>query len=108
MKKIRFFLQKKGVSMVDGGVINHKFEYEYDTQMTVLDLVNLFTKVYTDIQKEILKHDSAEGFTVVFNYLVHTDDISICRFFKGWLEGTKEGEKKLLESVILIEKDSKF
>ncbi len=112
MKKLGFFLTQNGVSIANGGAINHKFEYEYDTQMPVSELVDLFNKIYEDIQKVVSKHDSTDGFQAIFNYLVHTDDLFMCRFFKGWLEGTKmgdftitqKGEKPFLQGVIMMER----
>ena len=100
MKKIQFFLQKNGVSMVNGGVISSPkdFIYEYDENLTVKSLVNLCRQIYEDIKKMMAEKNTTEV-SVVFNYLTITNDTYMCDFIAGWLNKF-DGEEKIFAHVL--------
>lgn len=87
--------------MVEGGIIKHDFAYDYDLNMSVNSLLGLCQKIYNDI-KTVIAENSNDKFEVIFNYLVSTDDISMCYLVAGWLNGTCEN----LSAVVLVEKMS--
>lgn len=93
MKRIQFYLQKKGVSMVKGGVISSPkdFIYEYDENLSVKNLVDLCHKIYEDIKKMMAEKNTTEV-TAFFNYLTITDNTYMCDFIAGWLNGVGEEE----------------
>ncbi len=94
MKQIQFYLQKKGVSMVDGGVIStpEDFIYKYDENLSVKSLVHLCQRIYEDIKKKMAEKNTTEV-TAVFGYLTIRDSVAMFNFIAGWLNihGEVEG-----------------
>lgn len=77
--------------MAEGGVISSPkdFIYEYDENITVKSLVDLCRKIYEDVKKKMAEKNITKA-TAVFNYLTITDNMYICDFIAGWLNGSEE------------------
>ena len=89
--------------MAEGGVISspEDFIYEYDENITAKSLVDLCRRIYEDIKKMMAEKNTTEV-TAVFGYLTIRDNMDICDFIAGWLNGA--GEEEGISGCVLRER----
>jgi hypothetical protein len=88
MKKIRFVIKREDISL-DQDVQAQTFEYSYESSIPFNELLDLFNKIWDDIQIGVSKFRSSKGYEILINWPLKSDDPEMDILLGAYLNNAK-------------------